>query len=85
MKKKSISLTDFGYLVDLIRNRVEFTDEQRILWEQSLKQIELEIDKPRETNAIVPKRYTKKKDTDTFKEKPMRRFKNWLIQWLKED
>jgi hypothetical protein len=37
--KKDISLQDFHYLVDLIRERVELTSEERELWEQSLSKV----------------------------------------------
>lgn len=59
--KKDMSLQDFHYLVDLIRDRVELTEEEKDLWNQSLKKIESQIEKPINSSAIVPKTYLKKK------------------------
>lgn len=57
---------DFDYLVDLIRNRMEFTPEQREAWESSLKKIEEDMDKPLETEVKIPKRYKTIKNKDNI-------------------
>ncbi len=91
MKKTSIMQSDFEHLVHLIRERVQLTPEQRELWEQGIKKIEEEIDKPTGADATItiPPYYKPVKPEDgIFGEKRvtrLRRFKNWLIEKLQEE
>jgi len=82
MKKNKILLADFEHVVDLIRNHVELTSDERKLWEQSLKKIENEIDHPTVIKIKPPKGYKLiKAKENTFVEPkiPMfKRIKNWF-------
>jgi hypothetical protein len=81
MMKKALLHADFEHLVYLIRNHVKLNQEERELWERSLKKIEDELDNPLDTEVIV--KYKPNVKEDTFKESLWRRFKNWLILKLK--
>lgn len=73
MKKKSTMLEDFNFIVDKIKARKKLTPEEEIIWKQCLKKIEDDLDKPVDTEVIVPTKYKLSPTISWFK-----KIRNWF-------